>query len=401
MERALRVRVSGPLAGYAPELIGYLADRGNGDRSTADHVGCLAHLSGWLDRRRLDPADVDESVIERLVDALHRAGKAKKLTPGSFRVLLGFLRWRGIIPPAQVVPPTPIEELLADYRRYLLAERSLAPLTVPGYLASADWFLSEACGDDPDGVAGLSAGDVASFVLRVAEVRSPASVNTVVVGVRSLLRWFYLRGMIDKPLAQATPWLARGHTSTLPRPVEAGDAEVLLATCDLDTLAGLRDFAVLRVLIRFGLRAGEVAALELGDIDWRRGEVTVRSKGGWRDPLPVPVDVGDALVAYLSRRGPEPRFREVFLHVTAPRGPMTMSNVRGVVQRACQRAGIAAVGTHRLRHGAASDLLRKGAPLHEIGQVLRHRHLATTAIYAKVDFAALATVVQPWPGSAR
>lgn len=162
MERALRVRVSGPLAGYAPELISYLADRGNGDRSTADHVGCLAHLSEWLDGRRLHSADVDETVIEQLVEALHRAGKAKKLKPGSFRVVVEFLRGRGIVPWPEILPPTPIEELLADYRRYLLAERSLAPLTVPSYLASAAWFLSEACGDDPDGIAGLSVGDSGS-----------------------------------------------------------------------------------------------------------------------------------------------------------------------------------------------------------------------------------------------
>lgn len=336
-----------------------------------------------------------------MLEALHATGEARSFTPCSFGLVLGFLRAHGLVPVAPMVAPTPTEELLGDYRRYLVAERSLAPLSLPGYLASAAWFLSDACDDDPDRVAGLSARDVASFVLRVAEVRSPASVNTVVVGVRSLLRWFYAKAMTATPLGQATPWLARGATSTLPRPLGAGVASALLATPDRHLLSGLRDIAVLTVLVRLGLRAGEVAAMELDDIDSHKGELNVRSKGGWRDPLPLPVDVGEALVAYLSARGARGEDRHVFVHVRAPGGPMTMTSVRAVVRQACARAGIADTGTHRLRHGAAGAMLAKGAPLHEIGQILRHRDIATTAIYAKVDFAALASVAQPWPGSLR
>jgi site-specific recombinase XerD len=401
MERALRVRVGGPLAGSAPELIEFLSEQGYSDQSTAEHVGRLAWLSGWLEAEGLGPAAVDEALVGHVVDALHRVGKGRKCTPCSFRVVLGFLRRRGIVPMPPVVTPTPADGLLGDYRRYLVVERSLAPLTLPGYLGTAAWFLAEACGGDPARVPALSAGDVVSFVLRVAESRRPASVNTVVVGVRSLLRWFYVTGMIDTPLAQATPWLARGATSTLPRPLEAGHAAAMLATCERDTLAGARAFAVLSVLVRLGLRAGEVVAIEVGDVDWRRGEVMIRGKGGWRERLPLPVDVGDALVAYLALRGARSDFRQLFLHVRAPLGPMTMSNVRFVVRQACERAGIPDTGTHRLRHGAAADMLRNGAPLHEIGQILRHRDIQTTAIYAKVDFAALATLARPWPGSGR
>ena len=400
MEQSLRVRVRGPLAGYAPELVGYLVDQGYADHSVRNHLYRLAHVSGWLEDGGLEPAVVDETLIETRLAAAHGAGDMPSFTPRSFGVVLGFLRWRGVVPDAPVVPPTPAEVLLGDYRRYLVSDRSLALLTLPSYLASAAWFLAEACGDDPDRVAGLSARDVTSFVLRVAEVRSPASVNTVVVGVRSLLRWFYLKAMTATPLAQATPWLARGRLSTLPRPLEAGHAQALLASCARDSEVGLRNFAVLTVLVRLGLRAGEIAALELGDIDWRKGEVMVRSKGGWRDPLPLPVDVGEALVAYLQRRGAS-RCRHVFAHVRAPGGPMTMTSVRAVVRQASARAGIADTGTHRLRHGAASAMLANGAPLHEIGQILRHRDIETTAIYAKVDFAALASVAQPWPGSLR
>ncbi|MGH9157990.1 MAG: tyrosine-type recombinase/integrase, partial [Acidimicrobiales bacterium] len=263
MERAVRVRVSGPLAGYSSELIGALADQGYSDQSTAEHVARLAWLSGWLEAEGLGPTVVDEMLVGQVVDALHQAGKGRKCTPCSFGLVLRFLRQRGIVPPAPVAAPTPVNDLLDDYRRYLVAERSLAQLTLPGYLCAAAWFLAEACGDDPGRVGALSAGDVVSFVLRVAETRSPASVNTVVVGVRSLLRWFYVTGMIDTPLAQATPWLARGNTSTLPRPLEAGHVQAMLATCPRDTLAGARAFAVLSVLVRLGLRAGEVAAMEM------------------------------------------------------------------------------------------------------------------------------------------
>lgn len=399
MSEASRVRVLGPLAADAPGLIGYLADRGYGSKSTVEHVRRLARVSRWVGSEGLDPAEIDEGLIERLLAAAHAADKGRALTPRSFRVVLDFLRSQGIVAPPRVGVPTPVELLLDGYRDFLVVERALALVTVRGYMATAVWFVSEACVNDPCRVAGLSAADVSSFVVGVGRVRGPRSVNEVVVGVRSLLRYFYLRGFIETPLAQAAPWLARGRTSTLPRSVEPGTTELLLSSCDRDTLVGVRDFALMTLFVRLGLRVGEVTAMELGDIDWRRSEVTIRSKGGWRDPLPLSVDVGDALVAYLSRRGPTAECRQVFLRVRAPRGPMAMTDIRAVVRRACKRVGISDTSTHRLRHALACDMLRHGAPLYEIGQVLRHRDVETTAVYAKVDFAALATVAQPWPGS--
>ena len=399
MYEVSRVRVSGPLAAHVSELVGYLAGRGYGNKSTVEHVRRLAQVSRWLEREGLELEAVDETLVVALVGALHVAGKGQSLTPRSFRVLLGFLRSEGIVPPVRVAVPTPIEVLLDGYRNYLVVERALAAVTITGYMATAGWFVWEACANDPCRVVALSAADVARFVVGVGRVRGPRSVNEAVVGVRSMLRYFYLKGLIDRPLAQAAPWLARGRTAALPRTLQPGVTGLLLASCDPGTLVGVRDFAVLTLFVRLGLRVGEVTAMEVGDVDWRRGEVTVRSKGGWRDPLPLPVDVGDALVAYLSRRGPGGECRQMFLRVRAPRGPMAMTDIRAVVRRACARVGIADTSTHRLRHGLACDMLRHGAPLFEIGQVLRHRDLETTAVYAKVDFAALATVAQRWPGS--
>jgi integrase len=396
---ASRVRVSGPLAGWAPELIGWLRTAGFGRQTQIDHTRRLALVSGWLERDGLDPVIVDEELIGQLLAKHQRGGRGRSLTVRSFRLVLGFLRAHGVVA-RPAATPTPVDALLNDYRDYLALERGLRPTTIGTYAWMARLFLSRACGDDPSRVGSLRAPDVARFVAGVAQGRRASSVNTIVAGVRAVLRWFYATGLIATPLAQATPWLASGRVSSLPRLVPAGAAERLLASFDRHTLVGARDFAIVTVLARLGLRAGELVAMELDDIDWRRGELEVRSKGGGRDVLPLPVDVGDALVAYLSVRGRDDRWRQVFVRIAPPPGPMRITAVNALVRRACARVGLPDLGAHRLRHSVAADLLRHGAPLPEIGQLLRHHELATTAMYARVDHAALAALAQPWPGSA-
>jgi site-specific recombinase XerD len=345
------------------------------------------------------PEDLDAQVIGRFVAGIDPRGR-RRVSCSSF-LLLDYLRATGTVP--QPVPPvlSPLDELLDDYRRWLVEERSLAPLTVQGYMKTAEWFCQETCAGKRDRLAALGVSDVTGFVLRAARTRSPRTVNGIVVNLRSWLKFLYSQGLIATPLAGATPWMARGTMATLPRTVPAGTGERLLKSCDRAKIAGRRDYAIITVLARLGLRAAEVAALELGDIDWRAGQVTIRSKGGWRDPLPLPVDVGQAIVDYLEVRGPAADVRQVFLHVNAPNGPVKASTVRSVVHEACGRCGLEDVGTHRLRHGAASEMLAAGAPLYEIGQVLRHRDTKTTALYAKVDLASLTTVAKAWPGSAQ
>jgi integrase len=172
----------------------------------------------------------------------------------------------------------------------------------------------------------------------------------------------------------------------------------LLASCDRRRTVGRRDYAILLLLARLGLRAGEVAAIEVADVDWRQGEIMVRGKGTRRDVLPLPVDVGEALVSYLRRRGPSD-FTALFLKVNAPAGRLDGDAVRGLVKDACDRAGVPRVGAHQLRHTAATGMLREGASLVEIAQVLRHREIKTTAIYAKVDRTRLRELAMPWPGA--
>ena len=294
--------------------------------------------------------------------------------------------------------PAPVGALLDRYREYLTVERGLRPLSISTYLWNARLFVHMACGDDVNRIGALTAGDGARFVAAVGEGRRASSVNTIVVGVRALLRYFYAVGLIATPLAQATPWLARGRLSTLPRTTVPGAALQLLAGFDRATVAGARDFAIVTLMSRLGLRLGEVVDMELDDVDWRRGELLVRSKGGWRDRLPVPVDVGEALSAYLVKRGVDDRWRQVFLRIEPP-GPISRTTVTAAIRRGCARVGLPDLCSHRLRHTLAVDLLRQGADLPEIGQLLRHRELATTSMYARVDTMALADVAQPWPGS--
>jgi integrase len=214
-----------------------------------------------------------------------------------------------------------------------------------------------------------------------------------------LLRYLHVAGLISAPLVWAVPSVADLRDRSLPRGLERAAVRRLLASCDRRRLVGRRDYAILLLLSRLGLRAGEVAGMRLDDVDWRRGELLVRGKGNRQDVLPLPVDVGEAMVSYLRRR-PRCECRALFLRVTAPRAAMDRCTVAWVVRAACDRAGLPRVGAHRLRHTAATEMLRAGASLAEIGQVLRHRELKTTTIYAKVDRKALRPLARPWPVSA-
>ena len=264
---------------------------------------------------------------------------------------------------------------------------------------SARLFLAEREGPDGLELERLSAADVSSFLARECPKRSVSGARDLVCALRSLLRYLHLAGLIEAPLVWAVPSVADLRDRTLPRGLEPAAVKKLLASCDRRTLVGRRDYAILLLLARLGLRAGEVAAIQLEDVDWRAGLLLVRGKGGRQDVLPLPVDVGEAIVSYLRRR-PRCECRALFLRVTAPRRELNRSTIGWVVRAACDRAGLPRVGAHRLRHTAATEMLRQGASLAEIGQVLRHREQKTTAIYAKVDRKALQALARPWPSSA-
>lgn len=300
------------------------------------------------------------------------------------------------------VPAGPVEELLSRFRRYLEQERGLVPAAARGYVDKVRPFVERF--DGPNGLE-LERVDVAAvrgFVVDVCPRLGRSAAQLTVVALRSLLRYLHLEGELDRSLAGAVPSVAGWRLSPLPKRLEPEQVQALLDSCDVTTVAGVRDLAILTVLVRLGLRAGEVARLSLEDIDWRAGEVVVRGKGDRSERLPLPVDVGEAITCYLrDGRLVSAQGRTVFVRVLAPHGALTTGGITQVVAAAARRAGLGQIYAHRLRHTAASEMLRAGATLAEVGQVLRHRRAASTAIYAKVDREALRQIARPWPGAVR
>lgn len=389
--------VSGPLAEHASGFEQWLAARGFSAQGAWHRVWQFDHLSRWLEREGLRLGELTPARLEQFLAARRAAGYLTWVLPRSLRVPLAFLREVGAVPALAAIPADgPIEVLLADYRRYLVFERGLASKTVEIFDRVARLFLAE---HDQEGAVGrLTAAEVTAFLARECPSRSIASAQQVVTALRSLLRYLHVTGEIELPLRWAVPGVADRRGLSLPRGLEPAAVLKLLAGCDRRTLVGRRNYAVLLLMARLGLRAGEVAAMQLEDLDWRAGELLVRGKGGRHERLPVPVNVGEALVSYLRWR-PRRECRAVFLCVRAPLGPVNSSVVSQIVRAACGRAGLERVGAHRLRHTAATGMLRAGASLPEIAQVLRHERLETTAQYARVDRRALRELARPWPGS--
>jgi integrase/recombinase XerD len=300
------------------------------------------------------------------------------------------------------VPPetSPVVRLLAEYRMYLSHERGLTEATVNNQEKAARLFLNRRCRDHHGelALADLNAQDVALFVLAECPIRGVGSAKLLICGLRSLLRFLYVSGRVPLALWSAVPAVAGWRGGSLPRALPPAAVRRLLTSCDRRRNVGRRDFAILMVLARLGLRAGEVAALELDDINWRAGELIIRGKGRRRERLPLPADVGAAVAAYLRRGRPRSKDRRLFQRVRAPQGPLTVDAVKAVVREACRRAGVAPFGPHRLRHTVATQMLAAGAGLPEVAQLLRHRSIMTTAGYAKVDRAALRDLALPWPG---
>jgi site-specific recombinase XerC len=396
----LRVRVAGPLQRYGPGFAAELARLGYTAGSASVHMRTVAHLSRWLAVEGLEAAGLTPAVAERFLADRRAAGYTRHLSPQALALLLGYLRRLGVAPlPRLAEPGTAAEVLLGRYRAYLVSERGLAASTVGHYMVEARLFLERAAGADLGGLAGLAAAGVSGFVAAECCRRGTGSAKMLVTALRSLLRFLFADGLLAADLAAAVPAVAGWRGAGLPKALPAGHVAALLACCDRETAAGRRDFAVLMLLARLGLRAGEVAALGLDDISWRAGEIVIRGKGRRDEQMPLPADVGEALAGYLRYGRPAGAgSRAVFVRECAPAGPLSAGAVKAIVRRACRRAGLAEAGAHRLRHTAAVQMLRAGSPLAEIGQVLRHRSAATTAIYAKVDHAALAALALPWPG---
>lgn len=403
MGRPSRVRVTGPLAPYGRGFREQLAGLGYSRSTSAALLQLMAQLSRWLADRGLDVGDLSSGGVERFLSYRAAGGYVERLSPRGLAPLLSYLRALGVLGEPAAPEQTAEERVLDEFAGYLVRERGLAAATVSQYrwiaaLLSAT-RAAAAPGIDRVGLAGLSAAEVNAFVLAESERRSSGSLNNAVTALRALLRFLHLRGYTAGGLAEAVPRAPGWRRGGLRQALGADEVALLLAACDRRTAAGRRDYAILVVLARLGLRAGEVAAITLEDVDWRAGEILVRGKGNRRARLPLPVDVGRALGAYCRRGRPrrDSGSRALFLGVLAPHGAMSAAAVSEVVKRACGRAGLAPARAHRLRHTAATGMRQGGAPLSEIGQVLRHRRAATSALYAGVAPDELRPVARAWP----
>jgi integrase/recombinase XerD len=285
-----RGHVRGPLAPYGERFRGHLPGQGYSWGSAAHQIHLMAHLSRWLEARGLGPAALDEYLTGQFLAVRRADGYAALRSARALAPLLGYLRGLGVVaPPLMAVPRTPADRLAARFGEYLVRERCLAGESIRGYTGVARRFLAEVTLGDDGGAEGLTAAEVAGFVRRECARRGVASAKATVTGLRSLLRFLYLDGQISAPLTGAVPPAACWQLAALPRAVSPAELARLMGSCDRDSAAGRRDFAILVLLARLGLRAGEVAGLDLGDMGWRQGEIIVRGKGSRRDILPLPV----------------------------------------------------------------------------------------------------------------
>ncbi|MGH9098462.1 MAG: tyrosine-type recombinase/integrase [Acidimicrobiales bacterium] len=375
----------------------HLLELGYSLSAAKKHRQLVTHLSGWLEREGIVLQELTAPATEGFFRARRRHGTPNLRTTRSIDPLLDYLRSLGVIvEPAPVAPSDPVSAFCEHYRRYLLVERGLAKGSAHFYVYVAALLAGEHRHGEKVDWLDLRAGHVTDFVTRTCAGRGLSSARQVVSALRSVLRFLAAEGQIELALDQAVLSVA-GRNSSLPRGIRPDQVEALVAACAGESAILRRDRAIVLLLCRLGLRGGEVISLRLDDIDWRGGEVVIEGKGGRRDRLPLPADVGAALSDYLKIRPPVPD-RRVFLRLCAPISGITETGtIRSVLERACQRAQIGYVNPHRLRHSLATTMLSNGVSLRDIGQVLGHRDVAATATYAKVDLASLETLARRWP----
>ena len=370
------------------------------DVTIQSKVSLLADFGQWLRRSQRTLGHLDEQLVERFInhEQAVRIGRGDLKT---YKQFLEHLRSRDIIPDGPVFSDkSALAGVLRQYQEHLRSERGLVTSTIIGYKTFVHKFLVERFGKGPLLFGELRTSDISAFVLRHAPTMSPRRAQLMTTACRSFFRFLFRNGELETDLAACVPTVADWRLSTVPKYLMPEEVERVVAACDHRTSTGRRDYAILLLLARLGLRAGEVVALQLDDLEWRSGEIIVRGKGLFHDRMPLPCDVGEALTSYLRRDRPHSRTRRVFICMRAPRrGFAGASTVTTIVRRALDRADLhpALKGAHLLRHSLATSMLRSGVTMNEIGEVLRHRLPNTTEIYAKVDVHTLRALAHPWP----
>lgn len=393
----------GPLAPYAEAFAEQLGEQGYAPWTVQDKLHVVAKLSHWLEEHQLPVEVLDQQrVCAFLQEFQEEECRTYHGDPTTLRDLLKQLLDDGVIPePRAIADEGAQAEIVPEFNRYLIQERGLSTATVGNYVAVVDRFLTRRFGEGPVDLVAMQAHDLTDFMLAQARRLSPKSAQLMVTALRCFLRFLYQRGHIAVELGGVVPTVADWRLARVPKYLPPEQVERLLESSDQRTCVGQRDYSILLLLARLGLRAGEVVHLRLEDLNWTEGLLTVRGKGGYSRELPLPVDVGDAIARYLRWGRPPCKSRRVFVRGRAPRvGFASSAGIDGIVSRALARAGLSpsSRGAHLLRHSLATGMLRSGASLAEIGQLLGHRLPQSTEIYAKVDERALADLAQPWPG---
>jgi integrase/recombinase XerD len=397
----------GPLAAQIRPFAESLREQGYTLYSTHRYVLLAACFSQWLEQQRVPLRYVSSDHPPQYLRYRARQARPCRGDAAALTHLLDFLRRESVIPYERKVSRlvlAPAERWTQTYEQYLREARGLAPATIVNYVPFIRSFLQDRFGDGPVTLSHLDAHDVVIFVQREAPRLHPKRAKLLTTALRSFLRYVRYRGTTKLDLAAAVPVVANWSRSSIPRAITADHVRQLLASIDRRTAIGRRDYAILLLLARLGLRSGEVASLALGDIDWNVGQLSVHGKSGPRNELPLPAEVGQAIAAYLRRGRPHSTNRRVFLCARAPlRGFRGASGVGSIVRHRLLRAGLKppTYGAHQFRHGLATEMLRYGASLGEIGDLLGHHSPETTKIYTKVDIDALRTLALPWPGGVR
>lgn len=396
----------GPLAPYIKRFATSLREQGYAADSIHRQVLIAVGFSQWLKRQEIVLPSITSEHPTRYLRYRARRVRPVQGDAAALNHLLLLLRGHGAIP-AEKIPVrrlSPVERCTEAFELYLREVRGLAKATIINYVPFIREFLKDRFGGGPLKLSQLCAGDVARFVQRQASYLHRKRAKLLTTALRSFFRYARYLGKTKLDLAAAVPAVADWSMSSIPRAIAAEQIRQLLASIDRRTAMGCRDYAILLLLARLGLRSGEVASLELDDIDWNAGQLSVRGKSGQRSELPLPAEVGEAIAAYLRRGRPQTTSRRVFLRARAPiRGFRGASGVGSIVHHRLQRASIDAPthGAHQFRHGLATQMLRQGASLDEIGEVLGHHSPQTTTIYTKVDLDALRALAMPWPGGVR
>jgi len=392
----------GPLGAFVDELATVFLEKGYPKRYLQPRFAVIGELNRWLIQKKIKLCHLNHQIDHFI---RHRSKQASVVERGeivTLDLLLEVLRSHGCIPTTEPEKKSEneIEKIVGLYNQYLVEEQGLSPATIYHYLIHVRHFLSDIFNSKPINLNTVCAQNITEFVLKYAKEHSSVVSSLMVTSLRSFFRFLLLRGKIAVDLASCVPTVANRKNNRIPQYLSPQELEHLLEHSKGETPLKIRNYAILLLLARLGFRASEVVRLTLEDIDWEHGEIIIRGKGARQTRFPLPVDVGEALVDYLKNGRPSCSTRSFFISSKAPVKPFKNHvAVSTIVHRCLKKAGLnpPKKGAHLLRHTLATDCLRKGATLPEVGEILRHRQVDTTAIYAKVDFARLETIAQPWP----